>query len=187
MNVIKTSMPGVLIFEPKVYADSRGMFMETWRDNLYREAGVIDGFRQDNLSVSKRGVLRGLHFQNPSPQAKLVFVMEGEVFDVAVDVRRGSPDFGKWIGTSLSSENRRQMFIPKGFAHGYLVLSERAVFFYKCDDYYSAGSEYCVRWDDPDINIEWPDKSPILSPKDAAAPMLKDMDISCLPVYEQAG
>jgi len=183
MKIIETTFPGILIFEPRVFSDARGVFFESWRRNMYAEAGASLDFVQDNLSTSYKGVVRGLHFQNPRQQSKLVYVADGEVFDVAVDVRTGSPTFGKWFGAVLSSENRRQMYIPKGFAHGFQTLSEKAVFTYKCDDYYSAEAELCVRWDDPAIGIDWPIKTPILSPKDGAAPTLHEIEQSKLPAY----
>jgi len=175
MNVIACRLPGLLIIEPKVFGDSRGFFMETWNRQRYREAGLNADFVQDNLSLSRRGALRGLHFQNPSPQGKLVSVLQGEVFDVAVDIRRSSPTFGKWEGTVLSSENKRQFFVPAGFAHGFLVLSEEAMFHYKCTEFYSPKDEMTVRWNDPEIGIEWPIKNPILSEKDGRGLRLRDV------------
>jgi len=175
MNLIQCRLPGLLIIEPKVFGDARGFFMETWNQQRYRQAGLDATFVQDNLSFSRRGALRGLHFQNPAPQGKLLSVLEGEVFDVAVDLRRGSPTFGKWEATVLSSQNKRQFFVPAGFAHGFLVLSEEAMFYYKCTEFYSPKDEMTIRWDDPEIGIEWPDKKPILSEKDARGLRLREV------------
>jgi dTDP-4-dehydrorhamnose 3,5-epimerase len=175
MNVIRCDLPGLLIIEPKVFGDARGFFMEIWNQVRYREAGLDGNFVQDNLSFSRRGALRGLHFQNPTPQGKLVSVLQGEVFDVAVDIRRSSPTFGKWEGTVLSGENKRQFYVPAGFAHGFLVLSETAMFHYKCTDFYTPKHEMTIRWDDPEIGIKWPLKEPILSEKDARGVPLRDL------------
>jgi dTDP-4-dehydrorhamnose 3,5-epimerase len=175
MNIIRCELEGLLIIEPKVFGDARGFFMETWNARRYAEAGIGATFVQDNLSFSRRGTLRGLHYQNPVPQGKLVSVLEGAVFDVAVDVRRSSPTFGKWHGLTLSSENRRQFFIPPGFAHGFLVLSETAMFCYKCTDFYFPGGEMTIRWDDPEVGIGWPMKDPLLSEKDARGLRLKEV------------
>ena len=170
MNVIETELPGVLVIEPRVFGDERGFFMETWNERRYEEAGLPDRFVQDNLSYSSYGVLRGLHFQNPQPQGKLVSVLRGEVFDVAVDIRVGSPTFGKWTGATLSEENRRQFYVPADFAHGFVVTSETALFFYKCTN-------------DPEIGIEWPTDAPILSERDRTAPPLRKMSAGSLPRY----
>jgi dTDP-4-dehydrorhamnose 3,5-epimerase len=167
MNVLRCELEGLLIIEPKVFGDPRGFFMETWNERRYAEAGLAFRFVQDNISVSRRGALRGLHFQNPKAQGKLVSVLQGEVFDVAVDLRKSSSTFGKWHGLVLSSENRRQFFVPPGFAHGFLVLSESAMFHYKCTDFYSPQDEMTIRWDDPEIAIRWPRPNPTLSEKDA--------------------
>jgi len=175
MNVIAVELRGLLIIEPKVFGDARGFFMETWNDRRYREAGLDARFVQDNLSFSRRGALRGLHFQNPAPQGKLVSVLEGEVFDVAVDLRRSSPTFGKWHGLTLSSENKRQFFVPPGFAHGFAVMSDKALFHYKCTELYSPGNELTIRWDDPDVGIRWPLQNPTLSEKDARGLRLRDV------------
>ena len=175
MNVIPCDIKGLLIIEPKVFGDARGFFMETWNQQRYRQAGLDVDFVQDNLSVSSRNILRGLHCQNPTPQGKLLSVMQGEVFDVAVDLRRSSPTFGKWHATRLSGENKRQFFIPAGFAHGFLVLSETAMFHYKCTAFYSPRDEMTIRWDDPDIAIDWPTKNPLLSEKDANGLLLRDV------------
>jgi len=182
MNVIRCDLPGLIIFEPKVFGDPRGFFMETWNERRYREAGLEATFVQDNLSVSRRGILRGLHCQSPNPQGKLVSVLQGEVFDVAVDVRPASPTFGKWHGLHLSSENKRQFFIPEGFAHGFQVLSESAMFHYKCTRLYSPPDELTVRWDDPEIGISWPLPDPQLSEKDAKGLRLRDVPRDRLPL-----
>ena len=183
MNLIETDLPGVLIIEPKVFGDERGFFMESWNGRRYEEAGLPGHFVQDNLSYSTHGVLRGLHFQNPNPQGKLVSVLRGEVFDVAVDIRVGSPTFGKWTGTTLSAENKRQLYVPPSFAHGFVVTSESALFFYKCTDYYAPASEGTVVWSDPEIGIEWPVAEPIVSDKDRIAPQLREMPEDVLPRY----
>ena len=183
MNAIETRHPEVLLIEPKVFGDERGFFMETWNAERYEEAGVPTRFAQDNLSFSRRGVLRGLHFQNPDGQGKLVYVLQGEVFDVAVDVRVGSPRFGDWVSATLSAENKRQIWIPEGFAHGFLVLSETALFAYKCTAPYNGSAEASVLWNDPEIGIEWPVESPTLSDKDRDAPRLAEMPSERLPRY----
>jgi dTDP-4-dehydrorhamnose 3,5-epimerase len=175
MNVRTCDLAGLLILEPKVFGDSRGFFLETWNRRRYQEAGIDADFVQDNLSLSRRGTLRGLHFQNPNPQGKLLQVLEGEVFDVAVDLRRSSPTFGRWHGLALSAENKLQFYIPSGFAHGFQVLSETALFHYKCTDFYSPGDERAIRWDDTDLGIEWPMTTPILSDKDFRAPRLCEL------------
>lgn len=166
MNVIRCELDGLVLLEPKVFGDARGFFMETWNRRRYHEAGITTEFVQDNISVSRRGTLRGLHYQNPNPQGKLVSVMAGEVFDVAVDIRQGSTTFGKWHGVRLSSENKRQFFVPAGFAHGFVVLSETAMFHYKCTNYYSPKDEITIQWNDPEIGIDWQVREPILSEKD---------------------
>ncbi|HWD37937.1 MAG TPA: dTDP-4-dehydrorhamnose 3,5-epimerase [Fimbriimonas sp.] len=176
MTVRPTRLPGVLVVEPRVFSDARGFFAETYQRQRYQEAGILDEFVQDNLSCSSKGTLRGLHYQNPNPQAKLVQVLRGEVFDVAVDIRLGSPTFGQWVGETLSESNRLQLYVPQGFAHGFVVISDEALFCYKVGDYYNPGADGGVRWDDPDIAIEWPVSDPMLSPKDAAAPLLREID-----------
>ena len=183
MNVVATELPEVLLIEPKLFGDQRGFFIETYQFQRYREAGIPQPFVQDNMSRSARGVLRGLHLQNPASQGKLVSVLRGSVLDVAVDVRVGSPNFGRHVAFELSEESRRQLWVPRGFAHGFLVLSESADFFYKCDALYSPQDEITIRWDDPAIGIEWGIEHPALSPKDAAAPLLAE--IENLPVYGQ--
>lgn len=183
MKVLTCRIPGLLIIEPAVYGDERGFFMETYSRDRYSEAGLPSEFVQDNVSLSAQGILRGLHLQHPHDQGKLCSVLDGEVFDVAVDVRVGSPTFGRWEGTTLSSQNKRQFYIPPGFAHGFCVLSERALFSYKCTDLYSAPSELGIAWDDPDIGIDWPIDAPQLSEKDAKNPRLKDIAPVALPRY----
>ena len=173
---IPTAIPDVLIVEPTVYGDERGYFLESYNKQDFDEAGIKAVFVQDNQSSSERGVLRGLHFQKRFPQAKLVRVLSGEVFDVAVDIRPQSPSFGTWAGVALSAQNRRQLYIPRGLAHGFLVLSKQAEFFYKCDQFYHPKDEGGLRWDDPALGIEWPlpaVSAPILSPKDQKNPGLE--------------
>jgi dTDP-4-dehydrorhamnose 3,5-epimerase len=184
MNVIQTPLPGVVVVEPKVFGDARGFFLETYNQQRYQEAGIDAVFVQDNHSRSRRGVLRGLHYQLEQTQGKLVQVQRGEVYDVAVDVRHGSPTFGQWYGCVLSGENHRQLYIPAGYAHGFVVLSEECDFVYKCTDYYHPQSEQSVAWDDPDLAIAWPLRDVQLSAKDGAAPRLKDMDPAKLPRFE---
>jgi dTDP-4-dehydrorhamnose 3,5-epimerase len=183
MNVIVADLPEVLIIEPKLFGDQRGFVLETYQVVRYTDCGVCRPFVQDNMARSARGVLRGLHLQNPGTQGKLVSVMRGRVLDVAVDVRLGSPNFGRHVAVELSEDNRRQLWIPRGFAHGFLVLSETADFYYKCDDLYSPKDEIVVRWDDPAIGIVWGMENPLLSARDAAAPLLSQ--IANLPVYGQ--
>ena len=175
MNVTRCDIAGLLIIEPKVFGDARGFFLETWNEQRYREAGLDLSFVQDNLSRSRRGTVRGLHFQNPNSQGKLVYVIEGEVFDVAVDLRRSSPTFGRWHGLRLSAENRLQFFVPPGFAHGFAVTSETALFHYKCTEFFSQKDEMALKWDDPDLNIPWPVESPTISERDAKGLRLRDI------------
>jgi dTDP-4-dehydrorhamnose 3,5-epimerase len=182
MNVVKTAIAQVLIIEPTVIGDERGFFCETFQAARYAACGIVGPFVQDNLSRSARGVLRGLHLQNPGAQGKLVTVLEGRVRDVAVDVRRGSPTFGKHVSVELSDENRRQFWVPRGFAHGFVVLSESADFFYKCDAPYSPADEMVVRWNDPALGIDWGVEAPSLSARDAAGRPLAEIDN--LPIYE---
>ncbi len=172
MNVIPTTLPGVCIIEPRVFRDARGFFVETYHARRYQEAGVAATFVQDNHSRSIRGTLRGLHWQAERPQGKLVRVLVGEVYDVAVDIRPDSPTFGKWVGFTLSAENFRQAWIPPGFAHGFCVTSEVAEVEYKCTDFYDPPSERGLIWNDPDVGIEWPIAEPILSARDQAHPTL---------------
>jgi dTDP-4-dehydrorhamnose 3,5-epimerase len=183
MKIVATELPEVIIVEPQLFGDQRGFFLECFQSERYAEAGISRPFVQDNMSRSGHGVLRGLHLQNPHTQGKLVSVMRGRVLDVAVDVRVGSPNFGRHVAVELSEDNRRQLWVPRGFAHGFAVLSESADFFYKCDDFYSPKDEMSVRWDDPAIGIDWKVESPSLSAKDAAAPLLADA--KSLPVYGQ--
>jgi dTDP-4-dehydrorhamnose 3,5-epimerase len=184
LKVTQTEIPSVLIFEPNVFADSRGQFLETWSRQRYIDAGIDAEFVQDNVSYSSKGTLRGLHFQNPNGQGKLVQAVDGEVFDVAVDIRLGSPTFGKSVSVILSKENHKQMYIPPGFAHGFCVLSDTAVFSYKCTGYYDQQSEGGLLWSDPDLAINWPISDPLLSDKDTKYPALKDIDQSLLPRFE---
>jgi dTDP-4-dehydrorhamnose 3,5-epimerase len=172
MKVRQTELPGVLLVEPRVFADARGRFHESWSEARYREAGIAGPFVQDNLSLSHRGVVRGLHFQHPHGQGKLVSVPRGRVFDVVVDVRVGSPTFGRWAGFELSDENALQMFVPEGYAHGFQVLSDEALFSYKCTEVYHPESERSLRWDDPAVDVRWPLADAVLSPKDLQAPTL---------------
>ena len=183
MNVIETKLPGVIILEPDVFKDDRGFFLETWNQSRYEKAGIRETFVQDNAAFSQKGILRGLHFQHPRSQGKLVQVLSGEVLDVAVDIRVGSPAFGQWIGVVLSGENHKQMYIPPGFAHGYCVTSETALFSYKCTDFYSPNTEHGIIWNDPDLNIEWAIENPLISPKDAAYASLKDLPPDTLPHF----
>ena len=175
MRVFPTEIQDVLIVEPDEFKDPRGYFMETFHEKRYREQGIHAAFVQDNISFSLKGTLRGLHYQQPNAQAKLVQVLQGEVFDVAVDIRRGSPTFMHWVGIHLSAENHRQLFIPEGFAHGYCVVSETALFHYKCSGFYAPGSERGILWNDPDLNIDWPRASVLLSDKDRKNPRLRDV------------
>ena len=182
MKFLPTFIPEVILIEPDVHKDARGFFLESYHQRKYAEAGIPGPFLQDNHSHSLKGTLRGLHAQAKRPQGKLVRALLGEMFDVAVDVRRGSPTFGKWVGEVLSWENFRQLYIPPGFVHGFCVLSERVDVEYKCTDFYAPGDEMTVAWNDPEIGIAWPVESPILSAKDAAAPRLRDV-LDRLPVY----
>ena len=183
MKVTQTAIPEVLLIEPDVHGDARGFFQETWHARRYAEAGIDVNFVQDNHSRSNRGVLRGLHFQNPTAQGKLVRVARGAVFDVAVDIRRGSPTFGQWVGYELSGDNHRQLWVPPGFAHGFCVLEDGTDFLYKCTDYYAPEHEHSLLWNDPAIGIQWPEMDYLLSDKDRAAPPLSELD-EVLPLYE---
>ena len=169
MNIIPTQIPDVLIIEPKVYGDNRGFFFESFNKKIFsQKTGITDEFVQDNHSRSVKGVLRGLHYQIKQPQGKLVRVCYGEVFDVAVDLRKSSVTFGKWVGVVLSAENKRQLWVPQGFAHGFVVLSQDAEFLYKTTDYYAPEHERCIRWDDAELSIDWKlDDKPMISDKDA--------------------
>lgn len=170
-------IPDVMIIMPEVHEDGRGFFMEMYHQRKFAQGGISEVFVQDNCSRSKKGTIRGLHYQVEYPQGKIVWVLSGEAFDVAVDVRRESPTFGKWVGTVLSGENKKGLYIPPRFAHGFCVLSDEAEIFYKCTDFYSPDHDRCIRWDDPDIAIDWPLQNPTLSPRDASAPLLKDADL----------
>lgn len=183
MIVEETALPGVLLITPRIFGDARGCFFETWNRRRFSDAGLHHDFVQDNVSFSRQGILRGLHYQHPGGQGKLVQALQGEVFDVAVDIRHGSPTFGHWFGALLSERNRQQMFIPAGFAHGFCVTSEVALFSYKCTDFYSPTTEFSVRWDDPAIGIAWPVDAPELSAKDAAGLCLADIPLESLPEY----
>jgi dTDP-4-dehydrorhamnose 3,5-epimerase len=183
MKVIPTKIPEVLVFEPTVYGDQRGFFFEAFKSDRYAAYGIVGPFVQDNISFSSRGVIRGLHLQNPRGQGKLVTVLRGRVLDVTVDVRVGSPTFGEYVALELSEDNRRQCWIPRGLAHGFAVLSDIAEFFYKCDEVYSPADELAVRWNDPALGIAWGFDAPIISPRDATAPLLAD--VWTLPVYEK--
>ena len=175
MKVKKTKLDGVLVLEPEIFADDRGFFLESFNKDKYAKVGINFDFVQDNHSRSSKGVLRGLHFQKTKPQGKLVRVVRGEVYDVAVDIRSGSSTYGQWEAVILSEENKTQFWVPPGFAHGFLVLSETADFEYKCTDYYDPSDEGSLLWDDPDLNIPWPLDNPKLSKKDANAPLLHDL------------
>jgi dTDP-4-dehydrorhamnose 3,5-epimerase len=184
MNIIQTALTGVIIIEPRVFGDERGFFMETWQQRRYAEVGLPERFVQDNISLSRHSILRGLHYQHPQGQGKLVYVLQGEVYDVAVDIRTGSPSFGRWEGATLSAENKRQLYIPPGFAHGFCVTSDMALFAYKCSEFYNPAAEGCVRWNDPAIGIKWPLGEPTLSGKDGTAPLLAEIPQEKLPLYE---
>lgn len=183
MKFTKLEIPDVILVEPDVHGDARGYFTETFHAQKYAEGGISCGFVQDNFSYSQRGILRGLHFQLRRPQAKLVYVVSGEVFDVAVDLRRGSPTFGRWCGRVLSGENHLQMFIPEGFAHGFCVLSESASFLYKCSEVYDPTDDRGIAWNDPDVGVKWPISEPLLSGKDQRQPRLRDVAERDLPVF----
>jgi dTDP-4-dehydrorhamnose 3,5-epimerase len=185
MRVTPTTVPDVLLVEPRVHADARGFFLESYHAERYREHGITDTFVQDNHSRSVAGTLRGLHAQRRQPQAKLVRVVQGAIFDVAVDVRRGSPTFLRWVGMELSAENRQQLYVPEGFVHGFCVLTETAEVEYKCSTLYAAGDEFGIAWDDPEIGVEWPIASPLLSEKDAKLPRVAAVG-DLLPTYRPA-
>ena len=184
MKVSQTDLPGVLLIEPRIFGDERGWFCESWQLERYAEAGIEGEFVQDNQSYSGRGILRGLHIQHPFSQGKLVQVIHGEVFDVAVDARRGSPHFGRWTGAYLSGENKHQLWVPTGFLHGYLVLSDTVLFSYKCTELYHPETDLSVRWDDPDIGIDWPQTvEATLSEKDRNGMLLRAVPDNRLPTY----
>jgi dTDP-4-dehydrorhamnose 3,5-epimerase len=183
MKVVPTSLPGVLLIEPVLFRDSRGHFLESWHQERYGDAGLPEEFVQDNVSLSSHGVLRGLHFQQPHPQGKLVSVLYGAVFDVVVDVRIGSPTFGSWTGYVLSEENSRQLFVAPGLAHGFVVTSDVALFSYKCTDYYRPSAETTLLWNDPELAITWPVATPKVSAKDQAGFRLRDLPEERLPRF----
>ena len=175
MDIEDTPLPGAAVLNIDVFGDDRGWFMEMWNADRYHMRGLDVDFVQDNLSRSKSRVLRGLHFQNPQPQGKLVTVLQGEVYDVIVDIRPSSPTYREWFGITLSAEEGTQLYVPEGFAHGFLVTGETALFHYKCTDFYAPEADWSIRWDDPEIEIEWPIQDPVLSDKDASAPSLSDL------------
>lgn len=183
MDVVDTALPGVKLLRPRVFRDRRGSFLEMWQQERYAAAGLPRGFVQDNAAVSWKGTLRGLHYQWPEPQGKLTMVLHGEVFDVAVDIRRGSPTFGSWVAERLSAQNGHQLWIPEGFAHGYFVLSDLAVFAYKCTRSYAPDADRAIRWNDAAIGVEWPGEVTTLSPEDAVAPFLSDVSQDALPEH----
>jgi dTDP-4-dehydrorhamnose 3,5-epimerase len=183
LRVEPTDLPGVLLVQPVIYRDGRGFFFESWQRDKYRELGLPGDFVQDNVSLSAAGTLRGLHLQEPFAQGKLIQVLDGEIFDVAVDVRAGSPTFGRWTGQWLSQANGRQMYVPPGFAHGFYVRSAMALVSYKCTEVYHPEAEFTIAWNDPDVAITWPASSPVLSPKDAAATRLAEVPSDRLPKW----
>lgn len=183
MRIVPTNLPGVLLLEPDVHRDTRGFFAETFQSARFGQQGLPAEFVQDNVAGSVSGVLRGLHFQHPQGQGKLVHVLRGEIFDVAVDIRRGSPTFGRWVGVTLSEDVSRQLYVPAGFAHGYCVTGDRALVAYKCTRSYEPSADRSVRWNDPDLAIAWPLASPLLSQRDAAAPRLCELPEDFLPAY----
>lgn len=183
MKITPTELPSVLEIELQVFADDRGYFVEPWNRQRYEQAGVPGEMRQDSLSYSKQGVIRGLHYQFPHSQGKLITVLEGEIFDVAADVRTGSPTFGRWVARNLSAENRRQLFIPAGFAHGFCVLSAGALVAYKCTEAYRCECDRAIAWNDPQIGVVWPVSAPVLSVRDRSAPRLAQLAPDQLPAY----
>jgi dTDP-4-dehydrorhamnose 3,5-epimerase len=183
VKVIETDLPGCLVIEPQIFGDERGFFYESFNHDKLAAHGLQPAFVQGNVSSSTQGVLRGLHYQWPNPQGKYISVSEGEVWDVAVDVRRGSPTFGRWTAVVLSAENRRHFWVPEGYAHGFVTLSERAVFHYLCTATYDREADAAIRWDDAELAIDWPVTDPTLSEKDARAPFLRDVPADRLPVY----
>jgi dTDP-4-dehydrorhamnose 3,5-epimerase len=180
MRVVETHLPGVLILEPRLFHDIRGRFAVAWQRDAYRDVGVDAEFVQDNISVSRSGVVRGLHYQHPRPQGKLVTVLQGAVLDVAVDLRRDSHTFGQWVGAALSAENMKQLWIPVGFAHGFAVSSGEAVVAYKCSDFFAPEHDRALRWNDPDVGVEWGVRNPLLSQKDRDAPLLSEIALEHL-------
>ncbi len=183
MEFIPTEIPDIILIKPKVYGDTRGFFMETYREQLFRDNGIKTSFVQDNLSKSNKNTIRGLHYQIKNPQAKLVMVTRGEILDVAVDIRKKSPTFGKYVAFRLSSENKMMVYIPEGFAHGFQVLSDETLFQYKCSRYYSPEGERGIAWNDPGINVPWITCDPIISEKDQKNPLLSEVDEKDLPSY----
>lgn len=183
ISVTPLRLPEILLVHASIYRDDRGHFQEVWQQTRYEEAGLPGRFVQDNLSFSRHGVLRGLHFQNPEPQGKLVCVLQGSIYDVAVDVRVGSPTFGQWVGVDLSAEGGRQLYVPDGFAHGFAVTGETALVLYKCTAFYRPGAEGSVLWNDPDLGIRWPVEAPILSAKDRDARRLREITLGQLPRF----
>lgn len=182
MKIVQTKFDDVILLQPSAYEDNRGYFMEIHRQKEYQKAGINAVFVQDNLSYSHKGVIRGLHYQYPHGQAKLIQVLSGAVYDVCVDIRKNSPTFGKWFSTILSEENRHQVYLPEGFAHGFCVISHKAILVYKCSDYYNPESECGINWSDPNLKIDWPEKNPMLSDKDAKLPNLNDIPDVNLPI-----
>lgn len=183
MKVIKYPLQDAILIEPSVFGDERGFFKETWHRQRYRDIGIPEEFVQDNISFSEKGVLRGIHFQNPQPQGKLIQVLQGAVFDVAVDIRFGSPTFGRWHGENLSASNHFQFYVPEGFAHGFCVVSDTALVAYKCTDFYSTDLEWTLCWDDPDLAIDWPIEYPTLSKKDSEGMRLHQFPENNLPRF----
>ena len=175
MRVTELSLPGLYLIEPRVFGDTRGFFLQTWQSREYLHSGLPGEFLQDNLSFSQQGTLRGLHYQKPNTQGKLVFALKGEVWDVAVDLRLGSPTFGRWEGVVLSAESHNQLYVPPGFAHGFCVTSGEALFYYKCTDLYAPENEHGIAWNDPDLDIPWPVRNPLLSSKDSSNQRLRDI------------
>jgi len=185
LDIVQTSLPGVLEVHPDVFRDARGFFLETYQKAKYAALGVADSFVQDNHSRSVKGTLRGLHYQLRHPQAKLCFVVEGEALDVAVDIRVGSPYFGKWTSVLLSAEKHNQIYVPRGFAHGFLALTDAVLFFYKCSDFHDPKDEYGIRWNDPELGIAWEVRDPLVSEKDARCPTLSSAPRQSLPLYSE--
>jgi len=181
LRVLETGLDGVVIIEPRVHGDDRGFFQECWKASSFGRSGLPVAFVQTNVSRSAKGVLRGLHYQYRQPQGKLVSVYEGRIFDVAVDIRQGSPSFGQWVGVELSADNHRQLYIPEGFAHGFIVLSSNALFHYHCTTEYSPQYDVAIAWNDPDIAVKWPCEPEAVSEKDRAAPFLRDVPVERLP------
>lgn len=186
MRILETGLDGVVIIEPRVHGDERGFFLESWKASSYAAHGLPATFCQANVSRSAKGVLRGLHYQYRQPQGKLVSVLEGRIFDVAVDIRSGSPSFGQWTGVELCAKNHRQLFIPEGFAHGFMVLSDSALFHYHCTNEYVPEYEVAIAWNDPDIGVQWPCKPLAISARDEAAPYLRDVALEQLPQHRVA-